>query len=94
MVELEWLSLGVVGFLCGLFLGPAIGTFVFALLVAVVAAFVVSSSHDGGEMVFFALTMGAGFVLTLGGGGLVVGCVLRHVLADRRKRMAKLARKK
>jgi hypothetical protein len=87
MVVLEWMSLAVVGFLCGLFLGAGVGTFVFVVLVAIVATLVVSSSTDGGQLVFIVLTMGAGFVLVLGGGGLTAGCLLRQALANRRKRV-------
>lgn len=86
MIVFEWLSLAVVGFICGLLLGPAIGTLVLAVLVAIAASFVVASSHDGGQLVFIILTMGAGFVLVLGGGGLAAGSLLRHVLAERRNR--------
>ena len=80
-VDLEWLSLGVVGFLCGLFLGPLLGTIVFVLLVAAVATYVISTTPEGGQLVLIVLTFGAGVVLVLGGGGLAAGSLLRHPAA-------------
>jgi hypothetical protein len=86
MVELGWLSLAVVAFLCGFLLGGWVGVPVFLVLAALAGAFIASSSSSGGTELFIILTMGAGFVLVLGGGGLGAGIALRHVLEERRKR--------
>ena len=86
MVALGWLSLAVVAFLCGFLLGGWVGTVVFLMLAALAGAFIAGSGSSGGTELFIILTMGAGFVLTLGGGGLAAGIALRHVLAERRKR--------
>lgn len=86
MLDMWWLWLAAAGFFCGLLLGPGLGTLVLAILVAIFSVVAARADRDGVQEMFLFLTMGAGFIVLLGGGSLAAGCVLRRSLLGGRTR--------